>query len=89
MPLFWHPQPGRLEPCLSSRIGGGGIITNCVEGKINTIPSKSIYKGCCADCARLVARGKVPSHYMDVKPPPEKRAKYNKLVKSPKTCVML
>lgn len=65
MPLFWHPRPGRLEPCLSSRITGGHVAARCVEKRVNLIESESIYTGCCADCARLVARGQVPGYYRD------------------------
>lgn len=65
VPLFWHPRPGRLEPCLSSRITGGRVAARCVEERVNPIESEAIYTGCCADCARLVARGQAPTHYTD------------------------
>lgn len=69
MPLFWHPLPGKLEPCLSSRVTGGRALGNCVEGKVRPVESECIYTGYCADCARIVGRGEVPPHYRDVKPP--------------------
>ncbi|KUI67190.1 hypothetical protein VM1G_11458 [Cytospora mali] len=96
IPLFWHPQPGRLEPCLSSRITGGSVITNCVEKSTTPIESESIYRGCCADCSRLLAKGKVPTHYKDMEVS-EKRAGHcdntnrnsRRRARSPKFCVIL
>lgn len=71
IPLFWHPQPGRLEPCLSSRATGGGAIARCVEARVTPVESERVYKGCCADCARLLARRSIPAYYKDVGLPPE------------------
>ncbi|ROW11353.1 hypothetical protein VMCG_01251 [Cytospora schulzeri] len=76
IPLFWHPKPGELEPCLSSKVTGGRVVKNCVERKVTLVESESIYTGCCVDCARLVGRGEVPAYYKDVKPA-KRRANYN------------
>ncbi|ROW18391.1 hypothetical protein VPNG_00164 [Cytospora leucostoma] len=95
-PLYWHPRPGRPQPCTSSRLTGGGELGNCVQGgRAVPVESERVYSGCCADCARLVAGGMVPAHYRDVRRPLEDegwdgyRKKKKSDVNHPRKCVIL
>ncbi|KAI3401691.1 hypothetical protein diail_9355 [Diaporthe ilicicola] len=66
IPMYWDPEPGRVELCFGARTLGGRRPGRCVMQNVETLEDKALFTACCADCARQVSQGIHPRHWRDV-----------------------